>query len=57
MRTTPAAVGLVVGLATLHVAPAHAYSVMAHEAAIDVVWESGVKPLLLRRYHEPLRSN
>src|SRR4051812_49006327 len=29
---------------------ASAYSVLAHEAAIDVVWDSGIKPLLLGRF-------
>ena len=30
--------------------PAHAYSVLAHEANIDAVWESAIRPLLQRRY-------
>src|SRR5436190_19967458 len=31
-------------------APASAYSVLAHEAAIDVVWDGAIRPLLLRRF-------
>jgi len=27
-----------------------AYSVLAHEAAIDVVWDTAIRPLLLRRF-------
>jgi hypothetical protein len=30
--------------------PASAYSVLAHEAAIDVVWDTGIRPLLVRRF-------
>ncbi len=43
--------GLVV--ATLLCASPHearAYSVLSHEAAIDVVWDSAIRPLLLRRF-------
>jgi len=29
---------------------ARAYSVLSHEAAIDVVWDSAIRPLLLRRF-------
>jgi hypothetical protein len=29
---------------------ASAYSVLAHEAAIDVTWDAAIRPLLLRRY-------
>ena len=28
----------------------HAYSVLTHEAIIDTAWDTGIKPLLLRRY-------
>jgi hypothetical protein len=31
-------------------APVRAYAVLAHEAIIDVVWETHLKPLLLRRF-------
>src|SRR5947209_1660010 len=34
------------GLAT----PAGAYSVLTHEAAIDVSWDPAIKPLLVRRF-------
>ena len=30
--------------------PAHAYSVLAHEAAIDVAWDSSIQPLLRARF-------
>ena len=30
--------------------PAPAYSVLAHEASIDVVWQTGILPLLTRRF-------
>ncbi len=28
----------------------HAYSVLTHEAIIDTAWDTGIKPLLLKRY-------
>jgi zinc dependent phospholipase C len=31
-------------------APAAAYSVLAHEANVDALWEPAIRPLLLRRY-------
>ena len=31
-------------------APAHAYSVLAHESAIDAAWDGELRPLLLRRF-------
>src|SRR5467141_2651371 len=31
-------------------APVHAYAVLAHEAIIDVAWETHIKPLLLKRF-------
>lgn len=30
--------------------PAHAYSVLAHEANIDALWDRGIRPLLVRRF-------
>jgi hypothetical protein len=30
--------------------PAAAFSVLAHEAAIDVAWDTGIRPLLLQKY-------
>ena len=30
--------------------PSHAYSVLTHEAIIDVTWESHIRPLLIRRF-------
>jgi hypothetical protein len=42
---------LVALLALLALAsPAAGYSVLSHEAAIDVVWDTGIKPLLLQRF-------
>lgn len=29
---------------------AAAYSVLVHESAIDVVWDTAIRPLLLRRF-------
>src|SRR5439155_6861161 len=29
---------------------ASAYSVLSHEATVDALWTSGIRPLLLRRY-------
>lgn len=40
----------VAGLWSVTPAPASAYSVLAHEAAIDAAWTSEIRPLLLRRY-------
>jgi hypothetical protein len=44
-------VGLVV-VATLVAAPreARAYSVLSHEANIDALWDTGLRPLLVRRF-------
>jgi len=39
---------LVVMLTTPH--KVHAYSVLAHEAAIDVTWDNSIEPLLRRRF-------
>lgn len=33
-------------------APVHAYAVLSHEAIIDAVWETHIKPLLLRKFPE-----
>jgi hypothetical protein len=30
--------------------PAHAYAVLSHEAIIDAVWETHIKPLLLKKF-------
>jgi hypothetical protein len=39
------------GLLFLVVAPsAHSYSVLTHEAIIDSAWDSGIQPLLLKRF-------
>jgi hypothetical protein len=36
---------------------AGAYSVLAHEANIDALWESGIRPLLVRRYPQATRAD
>jgi len=30
--------------------PAHAYSVLAHEANVDMAWDQGIKPILMQRF-------
>jgi hypothetical protein len=44
--------------ALLYPAPSNAYSVLTHEAIIDVVWDTNIRPLLLKRFpdstHEEL---
>ena len=47
MRAT-AAIALAMLLAGAR--PSRAYSVLAHEAAIDVAWDASLRPLLLRRF-------
>ena len=37
-------------LALLTPAPAEAYSVLAHESNIDALWDTGIRPLLHRRF-------
>ena len=41
-----------IGAAVLLVCPVrcHAYSVLTHEAIIDVVWDTNIRPLLLKRF-------
>jgi hypothetical protein len=43
---------LVMGVALLIISspPCGAYSVLTHEAIIDVVWDTNIRPLLLKRY-------
>jgi hypothetical protein len=41
---------LVCALALATALPVHGYSVLAHEAIIDVAWEKDIAPLLLRRF-------
>src|SRR5712671_8149459 len=31
-------------------APVHAYAVLSHEAIIDAVWETHIKPLLMKKF-------
>ena len=44
---SPAALAMLLFFAT---PSAHPYSVLTHEAIIDSTWDSGIKPLLLRRF-------
>src|SRR5206468_12229573 len=32
--------------------PVHAYAVLSHEAIIDAVWETHIKPLLMKKFPE-----
>jgi hypothetical protein len=47
MRTV---VALAVMLTLMHARPSHAFSVLTHEAAIDVTWDDSIRPLLLKRF-------
>ena len=38
-------------------APASAYSVLAHEANVDALWEPAIRPLLLKRYPKTTRAD
>jgi hypothetical protein len=54
-RTTRSAISRRVALVLLTLAaalprPAHAYSVLAHEANVDALWDRGIRPLLVRRF-------
>jgi Zinc dependent phospholipase C len=44
------AVALLLGLLFVGPVPTPAYSVLAHEAIIDVLWDSNIRPLLLKRF-------
>ncbi|HWF86843.1 MAG TPA: zinc dependent phospholipase C family protein [Vicinamibacterales bacterium] len=52
--TTAAA--LMIGVLILGAPDASAYSVLAHEANIDALWDSGIRPLLVRRYPRTTRD-
>ena len=43
---------MAISVAALIVCPAHccAYSVLTHEAIIDVVWDTSIRPLLLKHF-------
>jgi hypothetical protein len=47
MRTV---VALALVLILTHAGPSHAFSVLTHEAAIDVTWDDSIRPLLLTRF-------
>lgn len=44
------AFALLLGLLFIVPTPAPAYSVLAHEAIIDVLWDTNIRPMLLRRF-------
>jgi hypothetical protein len=44
------AILLVAGAFAAAPRPADAYSVLSHEANIDALWDTGIRPLLVRRY-------
>lgn len=46
----PSAVVCLLAVALVWPPPARAYSVLSHEAIIDVAWDSQIKPLLLKKY-------
>lgn len=48
MKRLVCAAALTAGLSAA--APASAYSVLAHEASIDTVWDTAIRPLLIRRF-------
>jgi hypothetical protein len=43
-------IGLALTLVMVMASPTSAYSVLTHEAAIDVTWETTLRPLLLQRF-------
>jgi hypothetical protein len=45
-----AAIGLALFLLVLSPSSAHSYSVLAHEAMVDALWDSSIAPLLRARY-------
>jgi hypothetical protein len=47
---------VMIGALLLRVPDASAYSVLAHEANIDALWDSGIRPLLVRRYPRTTRE-
>ena len=46
----PRMLACLLALAMAWPSPAHAYAVLSHEAIIDAVWDSRIKPLLLKKY-------
>jgi len=42
--------------AAVSAAPASAYSVLAHEANVDALWEPAIRPLLERRFPRATRE-
>jgi zinc dependent phospholipase C len=51
-----AAVLLLVSIITVAPRSVSAYSVFAHEANVDALWDSGIRPLLVRRYRQATRE-
>lgn len=50
------AVLVLAGALLLSAGEARAYSVLAHEANVDALWETGLRPLLARRYPRATRE-
>jgi Zinc dependent phospholipase C len=50
MRRAALSVVVVVGLLVVSPRDVRAYSVLAHEAAIDAVWDTAIRPLLIKRF-------
>jgi hypothetical protein len=48
--TFRAAVCCIIALMLVWPAPAGAYAVLSHEAIIDAVWETHIKPLILKKF-------
>jgi len=55
VRRAAAAIAVVLG-AALFAQPAAAYSVLAHEANIDALWDPAIRPLLERRFPRATRE-
>jgi hypothetical protein len=55
-RLIRAAAAVLVGAALL-TSDASAYSVLAHEANVDALWDTGIRPLLVRRYPRSTRDD
>jgi len=55
VRAASTTIAIVIG-AALWAAPAAAYSVLAHEANIDALWEPAIRPLLERRFPRATRE-
>lgn len=50
MRLRVQLIGVIALIGCLVAAPAPAYSVLSHEASVDSLWDTAIKPLLLAKY-------